>query len=174
MISSAFGNKGIYALLSEYLNCKSLDKKEVDLIQDNVPWTRFIEDRTTKFQGNKINLVDYIKNNKDMFVIKPCLSYSGIGVLIGKETDYKSWCSMIDTILKSGDRYVVQKFVEPDREDIIIIKKSNPIKASYHNCYGGLFFNGKFSGLFIRNMPIDKTNVINISRGSTFSVGYSI
>ncbi len=170
MLSNLFGNKGIYALLSDENYNKNIEPEKLDAIINHIPWTRFLKDSNVYYEGKRVDLLQLLKDKKDLFVLKPQLSYSGKGIYIGKNLCMEKWIEVVNQCLFK--RYIVQEFIEPDIEELLIKTDRLDGKKPYKNCYGALWFNHHFSGLFIRNMPVSDNDIINISHGSTYSVGF--
>jgi hypothetical protein len=49
-------------------------------IYRSVPWTRRVADRKTTRNGRRINLLEFIRSNRSLFVLKPNDDYGGHGV----------------------------------------------------------------------------------------------
>lgn len=170
MLSNLFGNKGVYALLSDERYNMIFDNEKLKIFQNNIPWTRFLKEDRVLYKGKIFDLMDLLENRKDLFVLKPQVSFSGKGIYMGKDLSQEKWVTILQECIQK--KYVVQEFVVPDIEELTVVN-GDTVKCQYYkNCYGVLWFNNCFSGLFIRNMLEDGTDIINISRGSTYSVGF--
>jgi uncharacterized circularly permuted ATP-grasp superfamily protein len=73
-----------------------------------------VRDTKTDFKGKQINLLDYISQNKENFVLKPNDEYGGKGVVIGWETSTEEWQKRLLEALT--EMYVVQEKVPLARE----------------------------------------------------------
>ncbi len=106
--------KSLFALLT-HENCQHLfDEDEQQAIRAHIPWTRRIEQSTTIYRGQRLDLCDYIAQHKDDFVIKPNDEYGGKGVTLGWETPSAQWEKLIKAAL--DDFYVVQEKVPIAKE----------------------------------------------------------
>lgn len=161
MLSNIMGNKGVYALLSDENYAHLFPSVALSQIQPHLPWTRFLKDSS---------LVELVTENKDEFVLKPTNSFSGQGIYIGKNMDQETWKKRITQCL--NDHYIVQKYIQTDRQPVQIFDGSKMETTYFRHCYGALWFNDCFSGLFIRSMPSTGEDIINISKGSLFTVGF--
>lgn len=92
-------NKAIFALISDEENAHLLEADERAAVRAHIPWTRFVEERTTRFQGQEIDLVDFIRTNKDDLVLKPIKEYGGAGVVLGWETEPDDWAAAVQHAL---------------------------------------------------------------------------
>ena len=89
-------NKAIFALISDEENAELMDADERAAVRAHIPWTRFVEDRTTRFQGQEVDLVDFVRRNKDDLVLKPVKEYGGTGVVLGWETEPDKWAEDVE------------------------------------------------------------------------------
>lgn len=88
-------------------------------IREHIPWTRKVRERTTQLDGREIDLMPYLSEHKNDFVIKPNDEYGGKGVLVGWEMSQDAW----DTTLRNALTYsaIVQRKVKIAREPFPII-----------------------------------------------------
>jgi hypothetical protein len=82
-------------------------------IKDHVPWTRLVAPGKTTRNGQTIDLIEYIQQNRETLVLKPNDDYSDQHSFFGWETDDAAW----ERALKQATRrpYVVQEKVDPVR-----------------------------------------------------------
>lgn len=103
-----------FALLSDERYQHLYTPTQHAAIAAHIPWTRKVEDRTTQLDGVSINLLEYIAEHRDNFVLKPNDEYGGKGVVIGWETSPEEWNSALQTAL--AEPTVVQSKVKIARE----------------------------------------------------------
>jgi hypothetical protein len=106
--------KSLFAILSDTRNKNYFTAAELKVIGEHIPWTRVVRDTKTDFKGKQINLLDYISQNKENFVLKPNDEYGGKGVVIGWETSTEEWQKRLLEALT--EMYVVQEKVPLARE----------------------------------------------------------
>jgi hypothetical protein len=68
-------------------------------VQRHVPWSRIVQAGTTRYQGERIDLVTFIRQNRERLVLKPNDEYGGTGVILGWETTPSEWEQAIDLAL---------------------------------------------------------------------------
>ncbi len=102
-------SKAIFALISDEENGHLFDEDERAAVKAHIPWTRFVEERTTRFEGQAVDLVSWIRQHKDDLVLKPVKEYGGTGVILGWETDPESWAAEVEIALSRPS--IVQKRV---------------------------------------------------------------
>jgi uncharacterized circularly permuted ATP-grasp superfamily protein len=68
-----------------------------------------VEERGTRFHGQQIDLLAYIAQHRERFVLKPNDDYGGAGIVLGWTVDSDTWTAAIRTALTNP--YVVQERV---------------------------------------------------------------
>jgi uncharacterized circularly permuted ATP-grasp superfamily protein len=82
-------------------------------IAAHVPWTRRVAAATVTRDGGTVDLVEFVRRNRDKLVMKPNDEYGGKGVFIGWECSEAEWDAALETALATS--YVVQEKVELSR-----------------------------------------------------------
>ncbi len=74
--------KSIFALISddELTEAAGIGSEERKLLVQHIPWTRYVERGTTMYQGHEIDLLEFIRAERDHLVLKPNDDYGGKGV----------------------------------------------------------------------------------------------
>ncbi|MFH1978432.1 MAG: circularly permuted type 2 ATP-grasp protein [Candidatus Aenigmatarchaeota archaeon] len=157
------GHKDILHHLSNGDFDDILDEEEKNVIRKTIPWSRDMKnEETTDISGKKINLMNFVKNNKDSLVLKPSGGYGGEGVVIGKFIDQEEWLS---TIKKMGDdEWIVQEFVQIPEIKVPIMGDKITFESRFINI-NTFVLNGKYAYSVSR---ISKNPVINTSKGGGF------
>jgi hypothetical protein len=106
--------KASFAVLSDERNAKLFSSSERQAIVDHIPWTRAVAERKTEFGGQAIDLIPYIREHRERFVLKPNDEYGGKGIVLGWTVDQSTWDSAIRTALEMP--FVVQEKVGLPRE----------------------------------------------------------
>src|SRR4029077_18101264 len=75
--------KAVCAMLPDEQRHDWFTSTEKEAIHRTVPWTRRVSDRKTTRKGQRINLLEFIRRNRSMFVLKPNDDYGGHGVYFG-------------------------------------------------------------------------------------------
>ncbi len=79
------------AVLSDEANRGLFTADEARAIDTYIPWTRTVAERRTLFQGREIDLLPFLSQHKDDFVLKPSDEYGGKGIVLGWEVDQAQW-----------------------------------------------------------------------------------
>lgn len=101
--------KASLAVLSDERNEGLFSAAEVRAIRTFIPWTRELSERHTLYEGARIDLVTFARDNKDMLVLKPNDEYGGKGIVLGWTVDQAEWERKIAEYLK--EKAIVQRKV---------------------------------------------------------------
>jgi uncharacterized circularly permuted ATP-grasp superfamily protein len=107
--------KASFTILSDERHAHLYTDAERTAIEAHIPWTRIVRERKTRFHGQEIDLLSYIADHREQFVLKPNDEYGGKGVLIGWECDSETWNNTLKTAIT--EPYVVQERVNAPYED---------------------------------------------------------
>ncbi len=110
--------KAIFAFLTDDRYAKVLTDPQREAIQEHIPWTRRLRPVETSFRGLTIDLIEFVRNNRQYFVIKPNDAYGGSGVTLGFEVTQAQWDEAIQRGLAAG--HVVQETVDIHREPFLM------------------------------------------------------
>ena len=87
-----------------------LTVEERQVMRRHVLWTRIVsERRTVSPAGERIDLLEYARRERESLVLKPNRSYGGEGVMVGVTAAQGEWDTAIDRALVDEDRWVVQQ-----------------------------------------------------------------
>jgi len=133
--------------------------QEKKCIAENLPWTRLVRETKTDFKGKEIDLYDFIRNNRELLILKPMDQFGGKDVCIGLDSDNAKWDEWIQKTTKN--RYVVQEYVPIPIDEFPVVtdeliwlqKKINVNFFAY---------NGKYAGGMVRTSD---AFVISVSAG---------
>src|SRR5262249_10880138 len=98
---------------------------EREAISSSIPWTRRVEPVITVFDEKTVDLLEFIRSNRQNLVLKPNDDYGGHGIYIwlgGKKTE---WGQAIGNALKG--EYLVQSRVATARETFPYVDQSSGI-----------------------------------------------
>jgi hypothetical protein len=102
--------KASLAVLSDERNARLFDAEATAAIAAHIPWTRLVEERTTEFEGKRVDLVRFISDQRERLVLKPNDDYGGAGVVLGWTVDDATWAKELQKAL--AEPYIVQDRVE--------------------------------------------------------------
>jgi hypothetical protein len=101
--------KASLAVLSDERNAHLFPDAEREAVAEHVPWTRVVEERRTEHHGQPVDLVPYVAERRERFVLKPNDEYGGKGIVLGWEVDQAGWEAALRTAL--AEPYIVQERV---------------------------------------------------------------
>lgn len=151
-------DKAILALLSDKRFGSNFTSRQLALVARHVPWTRLIRPGTTTDpEGKQVDLIDYLRENKDSLVLKPSNATRGERVQVGRFTPFGEW----DEHLKEASltSHVVQEFVRSEHLTALDAPtRSFKEMAWGMDCY---VFGGRLAGFHSR---ASADSVMNIGR----------
>jgi uncharacterized circularly permuted ATP-grasp superfamily protein len=160
--SKLIHKKALFAVLTDERRASLFSSDEREAIRKHVPWTRLVRAETSDYFGKGIDLLEYIKANRDQLVLKPNDDYGGHGITIGWNSDEVAWESALDEALAIGD-YLVQERVPTAREVFPALTTDGRIEfAEQLVDLDPLLFNGKVRSAFTR---LSSTELANVSSG---------
>lgn len=83
--------KASLAVLTDERNEYLFNSDEALAIANYIPWTRVLEERETTYNGEKVDLMPFLAQNKDEFVVKPNDEYGGKGIVLGWTVSQSEW-----------------------------------------------------------------------------------
>ena len=114
-LAGDFDHKSCWEILTDpqYTN-KYFSADERQVFRRHVLWTRVIADRrTTLADGESVQLLEHIRKEHDLLVLKPNRSYGGDRVVIGPAVSQSEWDAALQeavTAAESGEeQWVVQR-----------------------------------------------------------------
>lgn len=106
----ALYKKASLAVLSDERNRNLFTREECRVISEDIPWTRTVQERYTYFRGRQIDLVPYIIENRELFVLKPNDDYGGHGIILGWLAGEEEWQQTVQLALR--EPHIVQSRIE--------------------------------------------------------------
>jgi hypothetical protein len=109
-VAGDFDHKSSMEILTDpQFTLKYFTADERHYFQRHVLWTRLLRDRrTTDPEGQPVDMLEWVRRNQDILVIKPNRSYGGDRVIIGPSVSGGEWASAIEDALQ-GELFVVQR-----------------------------------------------------------------
>jgi hypothetical protein len=160
--SKLIHKKALFAVLTDKRRAALFASKEQEAIRKHVPWTRLVRAEKSDYFGTEIDLLEYIRTNRDRLVLKPNDDYGGHGITIGWNADEKTWEAALRSALANGD-YLAQERVPTAREVFPALNDDGSIEfAEQLVDLDPLLFNGKVKSAFTR---LSFTELANVSSG---------
>ncbi|MFN0246352.1 MAG: hypothetical protein ACKV2T_05560 [Kofleriaceae bacterium] len=87
-----FDHKSTFEVLTTPELTAHFTQPQQELFRRHVLWTRMLrETRTTDPDGAEIDLLPWLRRNKDRLVLKPNRSFGGWGIVVGPHVDLAQW-----------------------------------------------------------------------------------
>ncbi len=116
-LAGDFDHKSCWEILTDpQFTQKYFSAEERQVFRRHVLWTRVLSDRRTSLlDGEMVDLLEYVRKDRDILVLKPNRSYGGDRVLIGPTLTDAEWEAAIEEAVRGGDaerdeeQWVVQR-----------------------------------------------------------------
>ena len=156
--------KAFFAVLTDEQNGALFSHGERELIRNHIPWTRVVADVGTAHYGRHIDLLAFIRKERQNLVLKPSDEYGGSGVTLGWETSEAAWDAAIENALsaKTG-AWIVQERIPIRREVFPYIADVG--RVDYRDMlvdFAPYLFRGKLCGFLTR---LSATGLANVTSG---------
>jgi len=112
--------KMIFGLLTDGTLQALFSSEEQETIRRHIPWTRKVQPGATDYQGKPIDLLAFLRENRNRLVLKPNDDYGGHGIFIGWDTSDSEWENAITTAMDAD--YVVQEKVVVSSADFPTVR----------------------------------------------------
>lgn len=153
--------KMLFGVLTDERHQHYFSKDEQEAIRGSVPWTRRVEEAKTTYGGQAIDLLKFVRERREILVLKPNDDYGGHGIFIGWESDENTWDSALEQALK-GD-YLAQERVNTSREVFPFVDETGVHMIEQLLDLDPLLFFGKVSGAFTR---LSSSSLANVTSGA--------
>ena len=160
--SKLIHKKALFAVLTDQRRAALFSDEEQEAIGKHVPWTRLVRAEKSDYFGEEVDLLEYIKANRNQLVLKPNDDYGGHGITIGWNSDEAAWHSALEAALADGD-YLAQERVPTAREVFPELTAAGGIEFVEQLVdLDPLLFNGRVRSAFTR---LSSTELANVSSG---------
>jgi hypothetical protein len=154
-------------LLSENQDSEIFNPAEQEAIREFVPWSRRVGDYSTNYNGKTVQLVEFIRSNRDKLVLKPTNELGGVGVFVGPKISQEKWEKAMEQALEGTTPWMVQEYAEP----LSLVYHIGENECEVHDHVWGLFvFGDRYIDGCLRIMPREgRDGVVNVKQGATVS-----
>ena len=156
--------KAFFAVLTDERNGGLFSHDEREIIRQHIPWTRVVADVQTAHYGETVDLLAFIRRERQNLVLKPSDEYGGSGVTLGWETSESAWDSAIEKALAAASgAWIVQERIPIRREVFPYI--TDEMQVHYRDMlvdFAPYLFRGKLCGFLTR---LSATGLANVTSG---------
>ncbi|HEX4949902.1 MAG TPA: hypothetical protein VFZ34_24765 [Blastocatellia bacterium] len=125
-----------------------------------IPWTRMVRERKTTYRGKEIDLLEFVRRNREQFILKPNDDYGGRGVLFGQRVSESEWEAALNDALRSD--FVVQELIALHTEEFPIFNDREWRLQPMFVDTNPFLFRGKVDGVMVR---LADTPIVNVTSG---------
>ena len=156
--------KAFFAVLTDEQNGALFSLSERELIRKHIPWTRVVRDVKTAHYGGTVELLRFIREQRENLVLKPSDEYGGSGVTLGWETSEAAWDEAIERALAAENgAWIAQERIPIRREVFPYIARAG--RVDYRDMlvdFAPYLFRGKLCGFLTR---LSSTGLANVTSG---------
>jgi hypothetical protein len=156
--------KAFFAVLTDEQNGALFSHGEREIIKRHIPWTRVVGDVKTAHYGQTVELLAFIRKERENLVLKPSDEYGGSGVTLGWETAEAAWDAAIERALTAQNGvWIVQERIPIRRE--IFPYVTDVGQVHYRDMlvdFAPYLFRGKVCGFLTR---LSATGLANVTSG---------
>jgi uncharacterized circularly permuted ATP-grasp superfamily protein len=153
--------KAFFAVLTDDRYLELFNDEEHAIIRAHVPWTRVVGDRFAVRNGERVDLVPYLREHREQFVLKPNDEYGGTGVTLGWETDPAAWDRALARAV-DGESWVAQERIAIRRERFPVCDPDAINERDMLVDLAPYLFRGRLSGFLTR---LSATGLANVTSG---------
>jgi len=156
--------KAFFAVLTDERHDGLFSFGEREVIRKHVPWTRVVADVRTSHYGTAIELLDFVRRQRENVVLKQSDEYGGSGVTLGWETNEAEWDAVIEkAVATTQGCWIVQERIPIRREVFPWVQGDG--KVDYRDMlvdFAPYLFRGKLCGFLTR---LSATGLANVTSG---------
>lgn len=161
-IAGEFDHKSAFEVLSDARFHKLFTAKQRKKFEKYIPWTRTVrEGRTTGIIGSEIDLVPWVRKNRDGLVLKPNRGFGGASVVIGPYTELAEWDEAIDRAVRAPGDWVVQQHVKSLVKDFPVVTPDGRTQLEEFYVVCGFYVTPDGMGILGR---ASKKRVVNVAQ----------
>jgi uncharacterized circularly permuted ATP-grasp superfamily protein len=156
--------KAFFAVLTDERNDALFSFDERELIRKHVPWTRVVADVRTAHYDKPVELLAFLRSERENLVLKPSDEYGGSGVTLGWESSESAWDAVIEKAMAATQGcWIVQERIPIRREVFPWVQADG--KVDFRDMlvdFAPYLFRGKLCGFLTR---LSATGLANVTSG---------
>lgn len=161
-----FDHKSTFEVLTTPEIVQTFTMRQQRILRTHVLWTRRVRDvRTTDPDGAEIDLVPWLRRNKDRLVLKPNRSFGGYGIVVGPHVDLAEWDDALAAALSEGSAetggVVAQRYVDVRVKDFPVLAEDGTIALEEMYVVCGFLATQRGVGILGR---ASKKRVVNVGQ----------
>ncbi len=110
------------ALLEPLSTPSRWNSQLASVLAAHVPCTRVVRERRVDWEGQEVDLPDFLRANREHAVLKPVDGYGGYGITVGPFVTQAAWEAALDEALRKPSRYVAQRYHALPRQQVELLE----------------------------------------------------
>ena len=165
-IAGEFDHKSTFEVLTTPELAAHFSQKQQRIFRKHVLWTRIVREvKTTGPDGEPIDLLPWLRRNKDKIVLKPNRSFGGSGIVVGPHVDLAAWDDALAEALHADAAetggVVAQRYVDVKVKDFPILSDDGAISLEEFYVVCGFLATPRGLGILGR---ASKKRVVNVGQ----------
>ena len=152
--------KSSFAILSDDRFHRLFTSEQLEAIRDHIPWTRIVGDARTSFEGEEVDLLEFIRAHREICVLKPVDDYGGKGIHFGWECSESEWDDAISHALVAP--FVIQHRAGVELTAIPVYRDGETTIEELTVDFDPFLFMGEVDGGMVR---LASGSLVNITQG---------
>ena len=152
--------KSSFSILSDEKYHRLFNEEQREMIRLHIPWTRNVRDEVVERSGEKIELLEFLRNERHLFILKPNDDYGGKGIAVGWECSESEWDDALEIALATP--YVVQERVGVDKVEMPVFKDGELRFETLLVDFDPFLFCGVVEGGLAR---LSSKSLVNVTQG---------
>lgn len=141
MVSSMageFDHKSCFEIFTDPQYAQHFTMDERNMFRRHVLWTRVLRDtRTADSMGELADLLEFVRDNREILVIKPNRSYGGEDVLIGPSISQGDWEKAIERAVSEPGNWVTQRLARIPVYEFPVVAEDGSVQTTpFYVVYG--------------------------------------
>ncbi len=165
VVSSLAGemdHKSIFEAFSSSRFRDLFTRPERSMFRRHIPWTRLLrETRTDDPRGRSVDLLPYVRANRERLILKPNRDYGGSGITLGERGTQSEWERALERALRADGGVVAQELIRFNT-DLYPILEAGAIRFRERYLVTGVHAAKDESVILAR---MSEEPVVNITRG---------
>ncbi|QDU98729.1 circularly permuted type 2 ATP-grasp protein [Lignipirellula cremea] len=120
---------------------------EAAFVAEHVAWTAILAEGPAQRQGERFDLLPYVRARRGELVLKPARAHSPSSVIVGPRCDQAGWEEAIERVLRSPVRHVVQEYATPFSLPIICERDNDAVSEEGRLTLGLTVLDGRYNGV---------------------------
>ncbi len=152
--------KAGFAIVTDERFAHLFTPEQLAMAEKHLPWTRRVADERTTYSGDDVALLEFLRRERDRFVLKPSDDYGGQGVKLGWESSESEWDAALEEALDND--YVVQEKAPVDKIRIASFAEGEAFHSELLVDFDPFLFRGNVEGGMVR---LSADSIVNITQG---------